>query len=78
MFPEITTWSNNLAALVHALGLGLFVVVMGIVGMIFMTSFGSERRNMLAKTAAIMAAIGLGFIIAAGAIQAIISRILGG
>ncbi len=77
MFPEITTWTTNFANLVHALGFGLFVAVLAIVGLIFMTSFGSERRGMLAKAAAVMAVIGFGFIVGAPIMQTIVQRIFG-
>ncbi len=77
-FPELTKITNNISAFIHALGIGLFLAVLGIVALIFMTSFGNERRNLLAKTAFVMAAIGLGLLIAGSTLQTILIRIFGG
>lgn len=77
-FPQLTTITNNIGDFVKALGAGLFIAVLGIVALIFMTSFGNERRAMLAKSAIVMAFIGLGLIIAAQTAQTIITSIFGG
>ena len=77
-FPELTKVTNNINAFIHALGIGLFLAILGIVALIFMTSFGNERRNLLAKTAIVMALIGLGLLIAGTTIQTVLTRIFGG
>lgn len=77
-FPQLTAITNNIGDFVKALGVGLFLAVVGIVALIFMTSFGNERRAMLAKSAFIMAFIGLGLIVAAQTAQTIITSIFGG
>jgi type II secretory pathway component PulF len=77
-FPELTAITNNIADFVKALGAGLFIAVLGIVALIFMTSFGNERRNMLAKSAIIMAFVGLGLIVASTTVQTIVTHIFGG
>jgi type II secretory pathway component PulF len=77
-FPELTAITNNIGNFVKALGAGLFIAVLGIVAIIFMTSFGSERRALLAKTAIAMAFIGLGLIVAASTVQTLITRVFGG
>ncbi|HEU5383610.1 MAG TPA: hypothetical protein VFV38_50060 [Ktedonobacteraceae bacterium] len=77
-FPQLTTITNNIGDFVKALGVGLFLAVIGIVALIFMTSFGNERRAMLAKSAFVMAFVGLGLIIAATTAQTIITSIFGG
>jgi type II secretory pathway component PulF len=77
-FPQLTAITNNIGDFVKALGGGLFIAVIGIVALIFMTSFGNERRAMLAKSAFIMAFIGLGLIVAAQVAQTIITSIFGG
>lgn len=77
-FPELTQITDNIDAFIHALGVGLFLAVLGIVALIFMTSFGNERRNQLAKTAIVMAAIGLGLLIAGSTLQTILTHIFGG
>ena len=77
-FPELTAITTNIADFVKALGAGLFIAVLGIVALIFMTSFGNERRNMLAKSAIIMAFVGLGLIVASTTVQTIVTHIFGG
>jgi type II secretory pathway component PulF len=77
-FPQLTTITNNIGDFVKALGVGLFLAVIGMVALIFMTSFGNERRTMLAKSAFVMAFIGLGLIVAATTAQTIITSIFGG
>lgn len=77
-FPQLTTIINNIGDFVKALGVGLFLAVIGMVALIFMTSFGNERRTMLAKSAFVMAFIGLGLIVAATTAQTIITSIFGG
>lgn len=77
-FPQLTTITNNIGDFVKALGAGLFLAVLGVVALIFMTSFGNERRAMLAKSAFVMAFIGLGLIVAATTAQTIITSIFGG
>jgi hypothetical protein len=77
-FPALTTITNNISDFVKALGVGMFIAVLGIVALISMTSFGNERRVMLAKSAFVMAFVGLGLIIAAATAQTIITNIFGG
>lgn len=77
-FPQLTTITNNIGDFVKALGVGLFLAVIGIVALIFMTSFGSERRAVLAKSAFVMAFIGLGLIVASATAQTVITSIFGG
>lgn len=77
-FPQLTTITNNIGDFVKALGVGLFLAVIGIVALIFMTSFGNERRAMLAKSAFVMAFIGLGLIVASATAQTVITTIFGG
>ena len=77
-FPQLTTITTNIGDFVKALGAGLFIAVLGIVALIFMTSFGNERRAMLAKSAIVMAFIGLGLIVAAQTAQTVITSIFGG
>jgi type II secretory pathway component PulF len=77
-FPQLTAITTNIGDFVKALGVGLFIAVLGIVALIFMTSFGNERRAMLAKSAIVMAFIGLGLIVAAQTAQTVITSIFGG
>ena len=57
-FPQLTAITNNIGEFVKAMGLGLFLAVLGVIALIFMTSFGNERRVMLAKSAVVMAVLG--------------------
>ena len=77
-FPALTTITTNIGDFVKALGAGLFIAVLGMVALIFMTSFGNERRAMLAKSAIVMAFVGLGLIVAAATAQTVITSIFGG
>jgi type II secretory pathway component PulF len=77
-FPELTTITNNIGDFVKALGAGLFIAVLGVIALIFMTSFGNERRNMLAKSAIVMAFVGLGLIVASTTVQTVIKAVFGG
>lgn len=77
-FPQLTTITNNIGDFVKTLGVGLFLAVLGMIALIFMTSFGNERRTMLAKSAFVMAFVGLGLIVASSLVQTIITHIFGG
>lgn len=77
-FPEVQTWINNIVALAQLIGGGLFIAAFCGVGLIFMTSWGNDRRNLIAKAAAGSALLGLFFVFAAPTIQTIIQRIAGG
>ena len=76
-FPEVQSWINNLTTLSQLIGVGFFVISFCGVGLIFMTAFGSDRRGFIAKAAAGSAILGLFFVAAAPAIQAIVQRIAG-
>ncbi|GHO89414.1 hypothetical protein [Dictyobacter formicarum] len=76
-FPEITRWTNAFSAFIHALGIGLFISILGIIGVILMTSFGNERKGMLAKAAAWCAVFGFAFIVGGPVLQTIAQRIFG-
>ena len=76
-FPDVTAWIQGLTALAQLIGAGFFVTAFCMVGLIFMTSFGNERKSLLAKTAAGSALLGLFFVLAAPAISNIIKQLAG-
>jgi hypothetical protein len=77
-FPEVQAWINGIVTLVTLIGAGLFVAAFACVGLIFMTTWGNERKSMFAKAAAGSALLGLFFVLAAPTIQVIIQRIATG
>lgn len=76
-FPEVTNWINGIVALAQLVGAGLFVATFVGVGLIFMTTWGNERKGLIAKAAAGSALLGLFFILAAPVIETIVKRIAG-
>lgn len=76
-FPEVTKWLNGLQALISLIGGGFFLAALGIVGLIFMTTFGRQRQAELARAAFVTAVVGLVLVVGAPTFQTIINRIVG-
>ena len=78
-FPDVTTWLTNATALVRLIGIGMFLIGIGVAAISLMTAgiFQNEHREVYGKTALIICGIGLFVVLAAPALQHIIAQIAG-
>lgn len=74
-FPELNGILNNFVLACQALGGVLVVAMIGLIGLIALTSFGSEHRMALAKTAAIGMLVGFAILMFAPTFATILQRI---
>lgn len=78
-FPEVTQWLANAAALVKVLGLGMFLIGLGLAAISLMTAgiFQSVNREVYGKTALFLCGLGLFVVLTAPIWQRIVSQIAG-
>jgi zinc transporter ZupT len=74
-FPELTGFSDNLVALLQAIGVTLLAAVVGFIALLLLTGVGNQQRNELAKAAALAGLVGFALLMAAPTISTIIQRV---
>lgn len=78
-FPEVGTWLTNASNLVRVIGIGMFLLGIGVGAISLMSAglFQSERREVYGKTALMLCALGLFVVLTAPVWQQLIARIAG-
>lgn len=74
-FPELTKVATNFVQACQALGIGLLVCALCLIGLLVFTSFGSEQRQLYARAAATGVAIGFSLLMLAPAVASILQKI---
>ena len=75
-FPEITTWANNLVALIQIVGGALIAVCLAILALMLITSFGNDQRIAFVRIAAATLVVGLFILIGAPRIALVIQSLV--
>lgn len=75
-FPEITTWANNLVALLQIVGGALIALCVSLLAIMLITSFGNEQRTAFVRVAAVTLVIGMFILIGAPRIAAILQSVV--
>lgn len=75
-FPEVTTWTNNLVALLQLVGGSLIVLCLTGLGITLIVSFGNEQRVAFVRVAAVMIVIGMFVLIGAPRIAVVLQSLV--
>lgn len=76
LFPEITTWSTNLVALLQLIGGALIAVCIALLALVLITSFGNEQRVGFVRIATATLVIGLFILVGAPRIAAVLQSLV--
>ena len=78
-FPQVAVWLTNAAALVKVLGIGMFLIGIGVGAISLMSAgiFQSVNREVYGKTALILCGIGLFVVLTAPVWESIVAQIAG-
>ena len=75
-FPEVTTWADNLVALLQLIGGSLIAVCVAVLAIMLITSFGNEQRLAFVRIATVTLVIGLFLLVGAPRIAAVLQSVV--